>query len=114
MQRKKPHGKRPESSSLFSIWGAESPRQTKTWTSVCIASDHAAAEVLQDRLGRLLSGEESNPRVRNYIASHWAHIVYYIYHLALNNTRVTLRDGLKKLEDLVRQFSNHSSSFGPG
>ena len=99
MERHKPHGRRPVSTSKVAIWGSWSQNQTG-WSCLIAFSNIEAATVYSDRLSSVLSG--SNAQMIDKLTKHWVRACYYICRLGLNDASLRLVDISEAIDNLVR------------
>ncbi|EAU29678.1 predicted protein [Aspergillus terreus NIH2624] len=97
MERHKPHGRRPVSTSKVAIWGSWSQNQTG-WSCLIAFSNIEAATVYSDRLSSVLSG--SNAQMVDKLTKHWVRACYYICRLGLNDASLRLVDISEAIDNL--------------
>ncbi|ETS79035.1 hypothetical protein PFICI_08888 [Pestalotiopsis fici W106-1] len=96
MERKKLHGKVPQSVSKVAIWGSKR-EDDASWRSLIAFSDGQAASVFSERLDDL---PVPATEVTEDPSEHWAYCLRYIYRLGVNDARsrlAKLRNDIKNL-----------------
>jgi hypothetical protein len=86
-----PHGT-PPLALRCSIWGSLNSCET-TWTSIALLPNWSIAKAL--KRGLHLLGKQQNAVV------HWVDILRYIFMIGINDARLSLRDAMKRFEELV-------------
>ncbi|KAI0167744.1 hypothetical protein BJ166DRAFT_240166 [Pestalotiopsis sp. NC0098] len=103
MERRKLHGKVPQSVSKAAVWGKKKENDG-SFSSVIAFSDGLVAESLSMKLHNLIStttgSEIPNP------AAHWIHSLEYLYRMFLNDAHLRLEEVARKIETL--KYSNLS------
>ncbi|KAJ5381261.1 uncharacterized protein N7496_003689 [Penicillium cataractarum] len=97
MERHKPHGKRPVSTSKVAVWGSWSQNQT-AWSCLIAFSNIETATVYSDKLSGVLSG--SDAQMIDKLTKHWVRACYYICRLGLNDASLRLVDTSEAIDDL--------------
>jgi hypothetical protein len=91
-----PHGSRPRPKQC-GIWGSWT-HDRKSWLSLVVSGDRQLARTLNNGLDDL---QKSSPDQITDLASHWAHLLGFIYTIGINDARLSLREVTKSIDQLV-------------
>jgi hypothetical protein len=86
-----PHGS-PPIALRCAIWGSVNDGEA-TWSSIALVPDWSMAKALKRGLNLLAKREDS--------IVHWADIMRYLCLIGINDARLSLRDAMKRFEELV-------------
>lgn len=97
MDMGKPHGKLPCTKRKTAIWGSFYGH-TPNWLAVGVFADPSILDQIDRNLWKSLNTYHSDMKG---LVLHWNQILPYIYAIAINDIRISLRSTMKQLELLV-------------
>lgn len=91
-----PHGSHPIPKQC-GVWGSWHING-QSWRSLVISGDRQLAQTLDSGLDNL---QKCHPDQIADLASHWAHVLSFIYAIGINDARLSLREVTKSIDQLV-------------
>jgi len=100
------HGDLPDTSYRAALWGSFKD-DARSWVAIAVFASAEVNRTLDKNISFTLATYHAE---LNEFASHWHHLLQYIYAIGINDIRLSLRKSIKQLDVLVGTYAD----FGDG